>query len=291
MRSLILGALLIAGGALPAGAATTVPLLMLGDGHFGVNVSVGGRAPQLFAIDTGAEMTYAPNSLVTRLGLKSVGTFSFLSPSGMGFQVPMYALPPLRIGDVTLPGTFAEDWDGLDKFAVPPLLSLWSFTDGPVTFDLAKKTLTFEDAGSFAAITRNAQRAPLAAARDRDRSLLVFVDVDFPNGAHGQCLLDTGSGATTLDARYLPAFGMNKSGDARVLTTYSEQPEGPRREYTAKIASIALSAAPSLRMTNAQVAFIDHPIYDCELGNDFWVGNVFTLDLPHDAMYVVAAKG
>jgi hypothetical protein len=262
---------------------------MLGDGHFGVGVTIDGRAPQTFAVDTGAEMTYVPATLVAALGLQPAGTFSFQSFSGKGFEVPMYAMPPLRVGETALPAALAQDWSGLDRFAVPPLLSLWSFTNGPVTIDLPGKTLTFEDDASFAARTRAALRVPLALSRDRDRSLLAFVDVDFGNGQKGQCLIDTGSGGTMIDARYMPALGLKPSGDPHVVATLSDQPEGRRTHYAATIPSVSLAAAPALRLTNPEVDFVDHPIYDCELGNDFWADKIFTLDLAHAQMFVSPA--
>ncbi|HTA38391.1 MAG TPA: aspartyl protease family protein, partial [Candidatus Acidoferrales bacterium] len=255
----------------------------------GVNVSVGGRPPQIFAIDTGGELTVVPASLVTALALKPVGTYSFLSLSGKGFQIPMYALPPLRVGDVTLPQSFAANWDGLDRLAVPPLLSLWSFANRPVTIDVAHKTLTFEDAQSFAARTRNAHRVPLAVSRDRDRMLVVFANLDLGNGQRGQCEIDTGSKGTMIDARYLPLLGFAQS-DKRVVSERSDQAEGPRTDYLATLPAIALSDAPAMQQSNVAVGFTDHPIYDCLIGNDFWADKVFTFDLAHEQLFVAPSR-
>ena len=38
------------------------------------------------------------------------------------------------------------------------------------------------------------------------------------------------------------------------------------------------------------VGFVDKPIFDCELGNDFWADKAFTIDLAHEQMFVAPSR-
>jgi hypothetical protein len=53
----------------------------------------------------------------------------------------------------------------------------------------------------------------------------------------------------------------------------------------ARIASIGLLGAPETTIAGPTVKFSDL-IYDCDIGNSFWAGRTFTLDLPNRYMYV-----
>jgi hypothetical protein len=286
MKAAILAFALALAPAVSARAATTIPLIDLGDGHFGANVSVGGTAPQLFAIDTGAGANYASAALASALDLQPIGTYDYVTFSGRHFQTPIVALPKVSIGGVTFPGGDAIRFDGFDRGGVPSLLTSPFFANVPVTFDLGKHTMILEDAASLAERARTATRIPLALKRDGSIFLLPLVDVDFGSGQHGHCIIDTGSGGTLLNARYLPAFGL-KTSDPNVKSYVANEPSGKIRLSFARIPQVALHSAPTMSAA-PNVGFEEAPdgTDDCQLGNDFWAGKIFTLDLAHEALYV-----
>lgn len=290
MKAAILAFALVLATAVSARAATAIPLIDLGDGHFGVNVSVGGTAPQLFAIDTGAGANYASAALASALGLQPAGTYDYVTFSGKHFPTPLVTLPAFSLGGVVFPGGPAMRWDGFDRSGVPSLLTAPAFANVPVTFDLDRHTMILEDAASLAERARTSTRIPLALKRDGSIFLLPLVDVDFGGGQHGRCIVDTGSGGTMLNARYMAAFGL-KPGDPNVKSYVANEPSGKIRLSFAKIPQVALQAAPTMSAA-PNVGFEEAPdgIDDCQLGNDFWARKIFTLDIAHAALYVSLSR-
>ncbi|HTA40021.1 MAG TPA: retropepsin-like aspartic protease [Candidatus Acidoferrales bacterium] len=286
MKSAILAFALVLATAAYARAATTIPLIDLGDGHFGVNVSVGGSAPQLFAIDTGAGANYASAALAKALKLQTIGTYDYVTFNGRHFLTPIVELAPLAVGAAALPGGSAIRFEGFDRMGLPSLLTAPAFANAPVTFDLGKHTMILEDPTSLAARVRGLKRIPLTLKRDGPIFLLPLVDVDFGNGQHGRCIIDTGSGSTMLNARYMAAFGL-KPDDPNVQSQVTNQPSGKIRQSFAKIPKVELQADPAMHAV-PNVGFQEAPDGkdDCQLGNDFWTGKIFTLDLASGALYV-----
>lgn len=285
MRTLFIAILLLFSCATVSIAAERVPLIAIDGEHFGINASVDGTAEQLFAIDTGAGIDYLSPQVAARVLPAPVGDYFTLTMSGRPVDLPLVRMQSLRIGKLQLDQPLAMRWDGLDNVDAPSLLSLWTFTHTPVTFDLSDHEMILEDAASSARRERSAQRIELAIDRDRTIYLLAYVDVDFGNGQHGQCVIDTGSGTSFINAKYMPAFGL----DLRKVPVPSEivsQPEGERAQYYGSVPMIALSAAPAIRQVHPQVTFVPHMTDDCLIGNDFWSDKIFTLDLIHEQMYV-----
>ncbi|HKE36763.1 MAG TPA: hypothetical protein VKB39_04985, partial [Candidatus Baltobacteraceae bacterium] len=51
------------------------------------------------------------------------------------------------------------------------------------------------------------------------------------------------------------------------------------------ISSIELDGAPQTKIEHPQVKY-DNLIYDCMVGNDFWQGRSYTLEIVNRAMWV-----
>ena len=264
----------------------SLPLIQLDSEHFGIPVTVNGSVRRVFAIDTGGGIDYLPPDLAARvLPVPENKSYYAVTMTGRVAELPLVRLQRYDIAPaIAVLHPRAMRWAAFDRFGVPPLLSLWTFVNHPATFDLDSYRLTFEDAASLRRIAREAKAVHLEIDRDRDIYLQAYVDVDFGNGQHGQCVLDTGSGTSFLDARYMPAFGL---GPGRHMPPQRvEQPEGAHDEFSGSLPYIALSDAPGIREEHPQVSFVRHMTDDCILGNDFWAGKRFTFDLRNERLYV-----
>jgi hypothetical protein len=140
---------------------------------------------------------------------------------------------------------------------VDGLISAEAFRDTDATVDFAAHQIVVEDSVSFPERRRTATRVPLVLQDDLGTAMAVFARFDFGNGRSGLCLIDTARKDIVLDDVF--------------------QKDGVR--------SIELEGAPQTRMSNPPVKY-DNLIYDCLVGNDFWQGRSFTLEIANHAMWV-----
>src|SRR5581483_8706493 len=136
------------------------------------------------------------------------------------------------------------------------------------TFDFRNHAIVIEDAQSFPERVRPDVKVPLILQDDLGIALALFARFDFGDGKSGLCEIDTGSQGITLDNTFAQSQGLDRGGGA-----------------TGTIPSIGVAGAPQTTVSAPTVKFADL-IYDCDVGNAFWAGRAFTLDLPNRFMYV-----
>jgi hypothetical protein len=258
--------LLLIAGPGPTLAAWSTPFTV-DAGMVKVNASINGAPPGPMLVDLGAGVDVLSGQAARRAHLKTDDVFTGWRMRGDRIDLPIGTITSIAIGPTLVNGPWVTEWDALDGHGVDGLISASQFRNVPVTFDYVHRVLTFEDADSLALRTNGATRVPLLLQDDRGISLGIFARFDFGHGQSGLCEIDTGSQGIFLAKRFAEKFGL-AAGIA-----------------TARLDAIGLYGAPSVDGKPMDVRFGDL-IYDCNVGNDFWKGRVFTLDIPHKALYV-----
>jgi Aspartyl protease len=238
-----------------AGAVQTIPFTD-SNGLITVQASVDGKAPVPMLVDLGAGM----NIVSERLGylIPLSGKYTTLRLTGERVDLPMGKLVSLSIGGVPLSETTAGVWDGLSAVhGVDGLIAATAFRTIATTFDFHDRQIVLEDAVSFPERRRVATRVPLVLQDDLDTALAIFARFDFGNGRIGLCEIDTGTKGIVLDDVF----------------------------KSAGVPSLTLVGAPQTKVDHPDVTY-GNLIYDCTIGNDFWNGRTFTLDILNRALYV-----
>ncbi|HEY1974985.1 MAG TPA: hypothetical protein VGG89_00390 [Candidatus Baltobacteraceae bacterium] len=238
-----------------AGAVETIPFTYE-DGLIKLNASIDGRPPTPMLLDLGSGIDVLSERLAPWVSLQ--GKYATLRLTGQRLDLPMGKIVSLQLGDARIGDTTVGVWNGL--FAargVDGLISAEAFRDTDATVDFGAHQIIIEDAVSFPERRRTATRVPLVLQDDLGTALAVFARFDFGNGRSGLCLIDTARKDIVLDNVF------KKDG----------------------VPSIALEDAPQTKLTRPPVKY-DNLIYDCLVGNDFWQGRSFTLDVVNRALWV-----
>ncbi|MGB8626916.1 MAG: hypothetical protein WCD03_12220 [Candidatus Cybelea sp.] len=245
-------------------AIDTIPFTPV-NGLIQVQGSVDGGAPVPMLVNLGAGI----DVLSTNVGRRFVrvnGKYVSLRLSGERVDLPIGNVDSLTIGGVRLQVPHIGIWSGLDGTGADGLISATAFRNITTTFDFRTQKVIIEDAETFPERIRIATRIPLILQDDLGIALGVFARFDFGGGKIGLCEIDTGSPGITIDKTFAAANGLDAGGKARVA-----------RIELAGEANTAIEA-PTVSVGNL--------IYDCDVGNSFWTGRSFTLDLPNRFMYV-----
>ena len=262
---------------LSASALERVPFTTDG-GLVRIAGTVDGR-PVPLLVDLGAGL----DVLSERVGSRTVnvdGKYVTLSLNGQRVDLPIGSVVSMALGEFQIDNHVAGIWKGLDGTGTDGLIAATAFRNVTATFDYRARQLLIEDAVTFADRTRFAARVPLFLQDELGIALAVFARFDFGNGQSGLCVVDTGLPGIAIDRRFAAKLGvdLNRSGLKRVTTRYGSG-------ITATIPQLALADAPDSALQRPEVVFQDL-VYDCNVGNEFWDGKVFTLDIPHRVMYV-----
>jgi Aspartyl protease len=226
------------------------------DGLIAVQASVDGQPPAKMLVDLGAGM----NILSERLGylVPLSGKYTTLRLTGERVDLPMGKLVSLSVGGVPLEETTVGVWNGLSATrGVDGLISATAFRTVATTFDFHDRQIVIEDAVSFPERRRVATRVPLVLQDDLDTALALFARFDFGNGRTGLCEIDTGAKGIVLDNVF------KKEG----------------------VTSLTMIGAPQTKVDRPSVTY-GNLIYDCTIGNDFWGGRTFTIDILNRALWV-----
>lgn len=268
MRAFVFGAAMVVLLApRPAAAVDTIPFTEVNGGLIQVQASVDGMPAVPMLVNLGAGI----DVFSTELGRRTVlvqGKYVSLRLTGERVDLPIGKVVSLAIGAVQLDAPHVGIWRGLDGTGISGLITATAFRSVTATFDFPNHQLIIEDAVTFPERTRTALRVPLILQDDLGIALAVFARFDFAGGKTGLCEIDTGSAGITLDRTFAASNGLNPSGAAEV-----------------RLASIALDGAPQTSL-QGQPAKVGDLIYDCDVGNAFWAGRSFTLDLPNHFLYV-----
>src|SRR5579862_1005729 len=251
----------------PAGAVQTIPFTDVNGGLIQVQGSVDGQAPVPMLVNLGAGV----DVLSSELGRRYVainGKYVSLRLTGERVDLPIGKVVTLAIGGVNVDAPRVGVWSGLDGTGTSGLIAATAFRNVTSTFDFRNHAIIIEDATTFPERIRPEVRIPLILQDDLGIALAVFARFDFGNGKTGLCEIDTGSQGITLDKTFAQALGLERAGAA-----------------SGSIGSIGLVGAPQTTIAGPTVKFADL-IYDCDVGNSFWAGRTFTLDLPNRFIYV-----
>ncbi|HZV77855.1 MAG TPA: hypothetical protein VFF63_08875 [Candidatus Babeliales bacterium] len=255
---------------LAAVAVETIPYTAVNGGLIQVQGSVDGSAPVPMLVDLGAGVDVLSGDLGSRYVLVN-GKYVSLRLTGERADLPIGKVLSLTIGGVPLDAPHVGIWRGLDGTGIGGLISATAFRNIATTFDFRDRQIVIEDAQTFPERIRTATRIPLVLQDDLGIALGLFARFDFGGGKTGLCEIDTGAQGITLDRTFAAALGLNPSGAAKGV-----------------IGQIALDGAPQTLREQPTVAF-SNLIYDCTVGNSFWEGRAFTLDLPNRWIYVTTS--
>ena len=169
--------------------STTVPMRVVGQPF--IEVSIDGRGPFNFMIDTGGTLQLS-STAIAALGLKTAGHGSDSDIDGNAHMVDFVKLPDLQIGEAHIHGLYGEEVDlnGQSSGGAKPL-------DGIIGNELLDRFVTTFDY-SHHSLTL-ALGAPPALAEDTRFDIPFALDHTFPvtggqiNGVAAQFWIDTGS--------------------------------------------------------------------------------------------------
>ncbi len=264
-------------------AVDHIPFTEVDGGLIQVQASVDGRPPVPMLVDLGAGIDVFASSL-GRQFVTIDGKYVSLRLSGERVDLPIGTIVSLAVGDVTLDVPRVGVWSGLDGSGVEGLISATAFRNIATTFDFRNHELVVEDAQTFPDRKRTATRVPLILQDDLGISLGLFARFDFGAGVTGLCELDTGSQGIMLDRTFASRLGINLA-DPRYKRVHMAAGDG----VVASAPSISLIGAPDTRIASPTVTYANL-IYDCNVGNQFWAGRAFTLDLPNRVLYVASSS-
>ncbi|MBV9333758.1 MAG: hypothetical protein JO146_07100 [Candidatus Eremiobacteraeota bacterium] len=250
-----------------ARAVETIPFTDVNGGLIQVQGSVDGQGPVPMLVNLGAGVDILSSDLGRRY-VAIHGKYVSLRLTGERVDLPIGKVLTLAAGGVTMEAPHVGIWGGLDGSGVSGLIAATAFRNITSTFDFRNHTIVIEDAQSFPERVRPLVRIPLTLQDDLGIALALFARFDFGNGKTGLCEIDTGSQGITLDKTFAQAQGLAHGAAA-----------------SGTVPSIAVAGAPQTAIPTPTVKFADL-IYDCDVGNSFWAGRAFTLDLPNRFMYV-----
>jgi hypothetical protein len=248
-------------------AVETIPFNDVSGGLIQVQGSVDGQGPVPMLVNLGAGVEILSSDLGRRY-VAIHGKYVSLRLTGERVDLPIGKVVTLAVGGVTMETPHVGIWGGLDGTGISGLIAATAFRNITSTFDFRNHTIVIEDAQSFPERVRPLVRTPLILQDDLGIALAVFARFDFGGGKTGLCEIDTGSQGITLDKTFAQAQGLAHGAEA-----------------SGTIPSIAVAGAPKTAIPTPTVKFADL-IYDCDVGNSFWAGRTFTLDLPNRFMYV-----
>jgi len=253
----------------PATAIDTIPFTDVNGGLIEVQASIDGAAPAPMLVDLGAGVDVLSSDLGRRYVLVN-GKYVSLRLTGERVDLPIGKVLSFTMGGVAIDAPHVGIWKGLDGTGVQGLIAATAFRNITTTFDFHNHNVIIEDAQTFPERARASTRLPLVLQDDLGISLGVFARFDFGNGKTGLCEIDTGAQGITIDKSLAASLGVTLGAGDRVQ---------------AHIPSISMVGAPQTTIRDPAVTFANL-IYDCNVGNSFWAGRSFMLDLPNRWIYV-----
>src|SRR5580700_676428 len=254
----------------PAGAVESVPFTAVNGGLIEVQASADGQPTVPMLVNLGAGVDVLSSELGRRY-VQIKGKYVSLRLTGERVDLPVGSVLSLALGSVKIEAPYVGIWKGLDGTGIDGLISATAFRSITATFDFRNRQIVIEDAQTLPERIRPLVKIPVVLQDDLGISLAIFARFDFGNGKTGLCEIDTGSQGITLDKTFAASIGLDASGAA-----------------TGRLSTLALAGSPETAVAAPEVRYSDL-IYDCDVGNSFWAGRTFTLDLPNHFMYVSTA--
>lgn len=239
-------------------------MLALGDdgsNRMTVPVSIGGRGPYQFVVDTGAERTVVSDELALLLDLNAAGTAEVHSISGTKMintvSVPSLTVSETSVSDLTAPVLLKRN------IGAAGMLGIDSLQTRRVVLDFKAQTMTVSPV-AHGREAREPDEGDTIVVRARNRlGRLILADASI-DGRNVAVVVDTGAehsiGNAALRKRVL-----GRKKDAFVIPIDLFSVTGGK--IAAEVTLIKSMRIGSLRLTAMPVAFADLPIFR-QLGLD-----------------------
>ncbi len=250
----------------PASAVETIPFTDVKNGLLEVQASVDGQPAVPMLVNLGAGVDVLSSDLGRRYVAVS-GKYVSLRLTGERVDLPIGKVVTFAMGGAPLTAPYVGIWKGLDGTGIEGLIAATAFRTITTTFDFRNRQIVIEDAQTFPERVRQQVRVPVILQDDLGISLAIFARFDFGNGKTGLCEIDTGSQGITLDKTFAASIGLDTSAGS------------------GRLDALSLVGASETALASPAVRYSDL-IYDCDVGNAFWAGRSFTLDLPNRFLYV-----
>ena len=260
--------------------SNTHPLKISEGGLILVNVLVADSIEGRFILDTGAGIHAISDALRRRLTTVPAGNFTGFRHTGERVDFGLFQIPSLNIAGFRQEKPLAASWSLLDSFKIDGILSLKFFESHPFTLDFRDSVLIFETSQTLTDRAKKGQRTSIRLHDDRGKSLDLFVDVQAADSLKLECILDTGSPSSVLDARFMPTFGIDSTSKEVQKRTRKSLFGAVETEYIATVPSLSLWNAPSATTKDLRITFKPNLIYDGLLGTDFFMGRRVTFNIP-----------
>ena len=217
-----------------------------------VPVSIEGKGPFSFVIDTGAERTVLATGIAKQLALESEKPARLVSIAGTS-MVDMVYVPTLQLG--------RKSYDGLitpvlaaQHIGADGILGLDGLQDQRIVFDFVKNEIAIEDGAR--ARTSGAEREIIVTARRRSGQL-IFTDATI-SGVKVNVIVDTGAqmsiGNLALKQRLLKRA--QQTGDNNMLIAVTGATLGVE---VATVRNVTMGRA---QFSSMAVAFADAPPFE-----------------------------
>ncbi len=273
---------LLATALLATTAGAVVPMSVARTGHVTVPITIGGKGPFDFVIDSGAETTavyarfaHEQNLPVAESGEKLVGQTG-------AADVPVAALANVRLDGFVTPAISAAVLpDRGDGIPLAGIVGLDVLGDKMVTFDFRQRQVSLRAAGGYD------RTGGIAAQRMLGGLLAIPVMV---NGARGLAVVDTGARETRINRRFADAAGL-----------VSKEGQGGRI-FGATNVAIDMAAAATrtvsfagLTLRDRAIRVVDLPVFAqfgiadqpaMLLGADYLAGQRLVIDFPAERLWI-----
>lgn len=271
-------------------AQTSVPVTITNQGHIMVKAKINGVEGN-FVFDTGGGLTMVTKKFASKMeGLhKQDGGYTAFRATGEKLDANLYEASSLVIGTYTEGKPVLTIFD-VDFGPIDGLISLMSFKNQVVTMDFENKRLIFETPESFAQRRKKGKAVKLQLEVSRDKALDMFAYFKVNDKLNLQFSIDSGAGNNVyrINAKYMPDLGIDSTDTSKVAVIYKPSEFNPQLKtkiYLANIQSLTLQDAPTVKIENQRVSFVDGLIYDGIVSLN-WIGKRITLDLKHSEMIV-----
>lgn len=240
-----------------------------------------------FLLDLGAGLDALSGKTAQQVNAQPTGVYTGFRMGGERLDARLATVGSLQFGPLNESARTVSVVDVLDEIHIAGLISARMFERQPVTIDFVHKVIRFETADSLKKIEKTASVVPLNTARDRGKTLDLFATFNLA-GQKAECLIDTGLTQVSINERWMEPLKIAKDSPLVKVRDIHSITGAPRKLYHTTLPVVSIDGVPAAKLENAEVNFSDI-IYDCVLGNGFWLDKAVTLDIPRNRILVTVA--